>query len=398
LKIADHEIPLYSFDLPRRWPGEAAPARPVMIFSDREFYRPNETLHLKALARDWTRSGLAVPTGLAGTLECFDVRGKSFFSNKVQFSACGAFSADVLLPAGPCGGYVAHFHLGDSDYAHGFQVAEFQPNPFEVSVQARPEYAAGDKVEIPVSAHYYFGQPLSRARVQWTMEVDEGGFRPKGFESFTFLGVSRGSHLAVSGKTRMANSNGCVITPEMPSNNVAPGLRFVSLLVETTDLDQQTVSSSVQFTWHSSDFYLGLCQTNLVWTAGREAPLQIVAVGADAKPWPQPVAAHLQPRRFIPTCSSATLKSTGRRRSTWRSPRRDNTCYRFSPRTLMAARRPVPWNSPSARLNPPSPRPAVWPGIIATKSAWNSNPTRQNTRPERRRDCWSRPLSAAWRG
>jgi uncharacterized protein YfaS (alpha-2-macroglobulin family) len=297
LKIADHEIPLYSFDLPRRWPGEAAPARPVMIFSDREFYRPNETLHLKALARDWTRSGLAVPTGLAGTLECFDVRGKSFFSNNVQFSACGAFSADVLLPAGPCGGYVARFHLGDSDYAHGFQVAEFQPNPFEVSVQARPEYAAGDKVEIPVSAHYYFGQPLSRARVQWTMEVDEGGFRPKGFESFTFLGVSRGSHLAVSGKTRMANSNGCVITPEMPSNNVAPGLRFVSLLVETTDLDQQTVSSSVQFTWHSSDFYLGLCQTNLVWTAGREAPLQIVAVGADAKPWPQPVAAHLQLQR-----------------------------------------------------------------------------------------------------
>jgi len=31
LKIADHEIPLYSFDLPRLWPGEAAPARPVMI-------------------------------------------------------------------------------------------------------------------------------------------------------------------------------------------------------------------------------------------------------------------------------------------------------------------------------------------------------------------------------
>ena len=95
----------------------------------------------------------------------------------------------------------------------------------------------------------------------------------------------------------MSNSNGCVITPEMPSNNAAPGPRFVSLLVETTDLDQQTVSSSAQFTWHSSDFYLGLCQTNLVWTAGQEAPLQIVAVGTDGKPWPQPVAAHLQLQR-----------------------------------------------------------------------------------------------------
>ena len=171
LKIEDHEIPLYSFDLPRLWPGEAAPARPVMIFSDREFYRPKETLHLKALARDWTRGGLAVPPGLAGTLECFDARGKSFFSNNVQFSACGACSVDVPLPAGPCGDYVARFHLGDSDYEHDFQVAEFQPNPFEVSVQARPEYAAGEKVEIPVSAHYYFGQPLSAGACQ----MDDGG-------------------------------------------------------------------------------------------------------------------------------------------------------------------------------------------------------------------------------
>ena len=297
LKIQDHEIPLYGFDLPRLWRGEAAPARPVMVFSDREFYRPNETLHLKALARDWTRDGLAVPPELAGTLECVDARGKSFFSNTVRFSACGACSVDVPLPAGPCGDYVARFHLAGSDYFHAFQVAEFQPVPFEVSVQARSEYAAGDKVEIPVSARYYFGQPLSQARVKWTMEVDEGGFRPAGFNSFTFLGVSHGLHLAFSGKTRMSNSNGCVITPEMPSNNAAPGPRVASLLVETTDLDQQTVSSSAQFTCHSSDFYLGLCQTDSVWTAGQEEPLQVVAVGADGKPWLQPVAAHLQLQR-----------------------------------------------------------------------------------------------------
>jgi len=298
LKIADHEIPLYGFDLPRLWPGEAVPTRPVMVFSDREFYRPNETLHLKALARDWTPDGLAVTPGLAGTLECFDARGKSFFSNIVQFSACGACSVDVPLPAGPCGDdYSARFRLGGSDYWHHFQVAEFQPNPFEVSVQARSEYAAGEKVEIPVSARYYFGQPLTQARVKWTMEVDEGGFRPAGFDSFTFLGVSHGSHLAFTGQTRISNSNGCVITPEMPSNNAAPGPRFVSLLVETTDLDQQTVSSAAQFTCHSSDFYLGLCQTNSVWTASQEAPLQIVAVGADGKPWPHPVAARLQLQR-----------------------------------------------------------------------------------------------------
>jgi uncharacterized protein YfaS (alpha-2-macroglobulin family) len=300
LKIEDHGIPLYGFDLPQSWGGGTASARPVLIFSDRQFYRPNETLHLKALAREWTRDGLAIPSELAGTLECCDARGKSFFSNNVHFSGRGACSVDVPLPAGPCGDYVARLHLGDSGdsvYEHAFQVQELKPNPFEVTVQAKPEYAAGDKVEIPISARYYFGQPLSAARVKWTLEVDESGFKPAGFDSFSFLRASPGSHLAFSGETRMSNSPVCVIKPVMPSNNAAPGPRRMSLLVETTDLDQQTVSSSAEFTCHSSDFYLGLCQTDSVWTAGQESPLQIVAVGADGQPWPQPVAAHLQLQR-----------------------------------------------------------------------------------------------------
>jgi uncharacterized protein YfaS (alpha-2-macroglobulin family) len=297
LKIHDHGIPLYGFDLPCTWRGEAAAARPVMVFSDREFYRPNETLHLKALARDWTSGGLAAPSELAGKLECFDARGQSFFLTNVQFSARGACSADVPLPSGPCGSYSACFHLDGADYQHAFQVREFQPNPFEMTVRARPQFAAGEKVEIPVSARYYFGQPISQAHVKWTMEVDESDFKPAGFESFHFRRVSAGSHVALSGEAQLSNSPGCVIAPEMPSNDASPGPRAVSLLVETTDLDQQTVSSGAQFVCHSSDFYLGLCQTDSVWTAGRECPLQIVAVGAGGKPWPQPVAAHLRLQR-----------------------------------------------------------------------------------------------------
>jgi uncharacterized protein YfaS (alpha-2-macroglobulin family) len=297
LKLQDHDIPLYGFGLPCLWRGETAAVRPVMVFSDREFYRPKETLHLKALARDWTGGGLAAPPALAGRLECFDARGQSFFSTNVHFSARGACAADVPLPAGPCGDYSACFHLDGADYQHAFQVREFQPNPFEMAVQARPEYAAGDKVEIPVSARYYFGQPLSRARVQWTMEVDDSDFKPAGFESFSFRRALTAPHLAFSGQTQISNSPGCVIRPEMPSNNAAPGPRTVSLLVETTDQDQQTVAGRAQFLCHGSDFYLGLSQTNAVWTAGREFPVQIAAVGTGGDPWPRPVAAHLRLQR-----------------------------------------------------------------------------------------------------
>jgi len=105
-----------------------------------------------------------------------------------------------------------------------------------------------------------------------------------------------------------------------------------------------------------------LCQTNLVWTAGREAPLQIVAVGADAKPWPQPVAAHLQLQRVesLPVRVQGAGRTIRYRTQTVYSNvlERDIEIHgpttqhlavteagqyvlQFSPRTLMAARRPV---------------------------------------------------------
>jgi hypothetical protein len=209
LKIEGHGISLYSYDIPYLWHGEPMPVQPVLVFSDREFYRPNEMLHLKALARDWTSNGLVVPSKLTGKLECMNARGESFFSTNVQFSGRGACAVDVLLPAGPCGDYTAHFQLAELDHEHAFQVREFQPNPFELTLRAKSEYAAGDKVEIPVSARYYFGKPLTHARVKWTAEVEEGNFKPAGFDEFSFLHGSTGSHPALSGQTRITNSTGC---------------------------------------------------------------------------------------------------------------------------------------------------------------------------------------------
>ena len=117
----------------------------------------------------------------------------------------------------PCGDYVARFHLGHSVCDHSFQVQELQPNPFEVTVRAKPEYAAGEKVEIPVSARYYFGQPLSRARVKWSMEMEESGFKPRGLRGLQFS--SRVGRLA-SGLFRRGANLQFLELPHQPRNAV----------------------------------------------------------------------------------------------------------------------------------------------------------------------------------
>ena len=49
--------------------------------------------------------------------------------------------------------------------------------------------------------------------------------------------------------------------------------------------------------WHSSDFYLGLRQGTNILNAGETPSLEIVALRADGKPWPETVKAHLTVQR-----------------------------------------------------------------------------------------------------
>ena len=62
----------YRFDVPVEGSEEREATRRVMLFSDRNVYRPGEEVHLEALVRDWGEEGLRVPdepdrqTGLRG--------------------------------------------------------------------------------------------------------------------------------------------------------------------------------------------------------------------------------------------------------------------------------------------------------------------------------------------
>ena len=220
---------LYHFDLPFTGADDQEPARRVMLFSDRNVYRPGEELHLEALVRDWGEAGLSVPDGLTGSLTCLDSRGRQFFQTNAAFSSSGSWSASVPLAATSRGTYSARLHLGTNEYLHAFQVQDFEPSAFEISMKAKAVYGAGEKIEVPVTAHYLFGKMLSSARVQWSLEAEDSEFRPEHFSGFTFgrtdlearFGRSRSS-LDLSGQGTLSGSSNFMIVPELPANAAAP--------------------------------------------------------------------------------------------------------------------------------------------------------------------------------
>ena len=309
VELGGNRIWLYRFNLPFTDPDEQKDTRRVMLFSDRDLYRPGETMHLAAILRNWGSQGLTVPIGSTGTLQCVDARDKNFFQTNVVFSALGSWSTQVPLPTGSRGSYTATLQFGTNDPGrddcrYGFLVQDYKPSAFEIQLPFKKEYAAGDPVQLPLSARYLFGKSLSHARVTWSLDASDTDFQVEKFQGFSFRrndfdpesGPGQSS-VSLTGRGTLTNGSAFIIAPPLSANPAAPQPRAVSLLAEVTDVNQQTLSRRVEFVWHSSDFYLGLRQGADVLKAGAAPALEVVAVRADGKPWPDTVKAQLRLQR-----------------------------------------------------------------------------------------------------
>jgi len=304
----------YRFELPSAGGDDNEDTRRLMLFSDRDLYRPGEAMHLEAIVRDWTGQGLTVPIGTTGALQCVDARDKRFFQTNVVFSSRGSWSTLVPLPTASRGSYTATLRLGTNDsthdgnshhdYSYAFLVQDFKPSAFEIQLPCKEEYSAGEPVLLPLSARYLFGKSLSRAQVKWSLEATDTDFRPEKFQGFCFrrnnfesrYGRGRSS-LSLTGRGLLNGGTNFMVAPALSANPVAPQPRAVSLLAEVTDVNQQTLSRRAEFVWQSSDFYLGLRQAADVLLPGAAPALEVVALRADGNPWPETVKAQLSLQR-----------------------------------------------------------------------------------------------------
>ncbi len=304
----ENQLPVYNFGLPINWDPDHFDPFKMLLFTDRSVYRPGEVAHLKGILREWRDAALAMPQDVAARLLCYDAREQLFLETNLVLSTFGSLEAAIPLPAKVRGGYRAELILTHAtstnlgSFTHYFQVQEFQPNAFEITLKSRPSYAAGELLEIPVSAHYYHGQSIAKAKLHWAVDANDSGFAPAGFEDFWFASQValpdlelRSASYSSQGETNV--TDGFKLGLDIPVNPKAPQPRRVTLLAELTDLNQQTLSQSVQFTRHSSDFYLGLRRFPEVLREGESAPIQLVAVRPEGLPYTNAVTARITCRR-----------------------------------------------------------------------------------------------------
>jgi len=282
-------------------------ANTVFLFTERGVYKPGDKLYLKGYAQNFRKEEARIPAGKQLTVTVTDAKEREIFSREVTLSEFGSFDQEIDLPNGALGKYQIVAvgeegeRLGGSCY---FQVQEYRPNAFEILIPAPPATTGDTQLTLPVTAKYFMGKPLSRAKVTWSLVARDENFAPEGLSGFAFCNaisdyrlnraLDRLSQFNAQGDVAV-NENGIAqIATALPVNPKAPQPRAAKLLCEVTDLNQQTVSESRSFVQHSSDFYFGLRTFDSVLKEGAPLPIELIAVQPDGKPLDEPARATLR--------------------------------------------------------------------------------------------------------
>ncbi len=294
----DRFLPLWRFQVPMDFSADRK--QEVMIFTDRPVYQPGETLHVEIIARERDGATWTLPAGLKGHFELRNPRGETFLKKEFTLSRLGSYSEAVVMPdvLGSCQGNLWLDNDPHNSHWFSWRVEQYKPNSFEVKLNAKPSYVAGETPVVQVEAKYLFGKSLSKAKMHWSLRTRDIPFDEPELDGFVFGSSDAGSESEEGsafqqGQANLDEGGKAGLALNMAFAPGKPQPRSGNLLVEITDLNQQTISERAEFTQESSDFYLGLKSFPDVLTTGQKAPVILVAFNADHSSHDGPVQASV---------------------------------------------------------------------------------------------------------
>jgi uncharacterized protein YfaS (alpha-2-macroglobulin family) len=139
-------------------------------YTDRPVYRPGHTVHFKALLRTRETAGYALPSAKTVSVTVNDADQKPVYQKTLAISPTGSIHDEfTLAPTASLGSYNLQVKSGDSFVTSAdFEVQEYKKPEYEVRIlPAKPRVVEGDSTQVTIDSRYYFGEPVSGAKVTY---------------------------------------------------------------------------------------------------------------------------------------------------------------------------------------------------------------------------------------
>lgn len=267
------------------------------LYTDRPVYRPGHTVHIKGIVRREQNDTLVLPGSQTVTLVVHGPDNKDVLRKTFSLSPHGTVAYDLDLPSDAALGYYSvEFAEQDIDGSGSFYVEEYKKPEYQVTVKpAAPRVLQGNSIQATIEARYFFGEPVSGAKVTYVVhtsthywwgqdEEDENGD-----DSEAESDESDESDYAW-GETEQQEHEGVLdangrLTVTLPTQvDGKYNDQDVRIEARVTDAANREVAghSTVLATYGS--FHVSVEPTSYVIQAGRPARVKVTAQDYDSKP------------------------------------------------------------------------------------------------------------------
>jgi uncharacterized protein YfaS (alpha-2-macroglobulin family) len=245
------------------------------IVTDRNLYRPGQTVKMKGLARDVTASrGLVIPIGAAVHWSITESYGNRVVGEgDTTLSSYGGWEAEWNVPEkAKLGSYEVRCSVGGRDYGGvtAINVQEFRVPLFSVMVEATTPQV-GTMAHARISSAYFHGAPNAGARVHWKASwttspdyaSDSDEPYRKRFNSYPEVGprfdVDSEDIKTIEGDTQLDAHGFATMACESPfKDNPAVNRMTIIWRADVTSIDGQTLSGGDMATLFATETRLGV--------------------------------------------------------------------------------------------------------------------------------------------
>ena len=244
------------------------------IITDRNLYRPGQTVKMKGIVRDVSDARLAIPTATDAQWRVMEGDGNRVVGEgNVALSSYGGWEAEWNVPEkAKLGHYIIDCRVSGKDYEGSTRISieEYRVPLFSVVVEAKPE--VGQTAHAHVSSAYFHGAPNAGARVHWkanwtvTAEFSsdsENNEYKKRYNAFAEIGPRLDPQSeetkTIEGDAKLDEHGFANFACESPfKDNAAISRANVSWRAEVTSLDGQTIVGGDMAALFSAETRLGI--------------------------------------------------------------------------------------------------------------------------------------------
>lgn len=277
----------------------------IYAYTERPIYRPGDTVYFKGIIRRDVDAAYKLPELKKVNVLISDSQGEEVFKKELPINSNGTYFGEFTLGTqARTGSYYLQTALDDgwnTTSGINFRISEYRKPDYKLDVTSeKKDYVNGEKAIIKVKGAYFFGAPLSNAKITWSVNSSDYYFflnpdsdSPYASRWFSFsddgyfcmFGCSGQSTQVASGKAALDKDGNYTI--ELPLDISKKKLsQMYTFEVTAFDLNNQSVSQRITVPVHMGEYYVGILNSDYV--VSKNDPVNFEVVSVDFKG--QPVA------------------------------------------------------------------------------------------------------------